>query len=178
MKLFTNLFSKNIETDVKKVAYIEAMMRAHLKRIQSALRGRPDAEGLIGLCNHLLSPTRISSAASLISREVSNAFSNQNISSTSELTIEWFVVVSVCPWLMPNTVLNHLSDGYLTLLDQLTKPAYFHPEGRHVVHWIYCSDGKEAGIHVTIVPNPKVVHTQAVFAQDFLTATERRKVGL
>jgi ribosomal protein S6 len=64
------------------------------------------------------------------------------------------------------------------MLDRLTKPAYSNPEGRHVAHWLYCSDGNQAGIHLTLVPNPKVIRTLVVFAEDFLTTTERRKVGL
>jgi len=157
---------------------IEAILRAHLKRMGLAYQGRPGTEGLRRLCDQLLASDRLSFAVGSIQQNLPDTLARKAPSNVTKLFTDWFVAVTVCPWLTAADVRAHLRGRYLALLNELTAPAYIQHGGRHVAHWIYCSDGKEAGVHLTLIPNPKVMRTVAVIAEDLLTPDERRQFGI
>lgn len=184
MGFLQNLFGKRGKEgdqgamDVTTATGIETMLRAHMRRLDSAGQGHPGANDLRQLCMQLLEDDRLSFTIESIRERLPDAMATRTFSSTTRLFPEWCVAVTVCPWLLADDVRSHLGRGYPALLSELTDPAYAQPGGRHVAHWIYCSDGAQAGVHLTLVPNSKVVRTTAVIAEDLLTPDERRKLGL
>jgi len=183
MSWLGNLFGKHgKESDqdtlnVTTAAGIETMLRTHLKRLD-AYQGRPGAKELRHLSNQLLEGDRWSFAVESIRQSISDSLSKNGFSHATKLFSDWYIAVTICPWLAATEVRTHLERGYPALLGELTNPAYAQPSGRHVAHWIYCTDGKQAGVHLTLVPNPKVVRAIAVIAEDLLTPNERREMGI
>ncbi len=157
---------------------IKTMLMAHLERLNSLLQRNPDGAVLKQLCKDLSTGEQWSFAVSFIGQQMPLALSGKEISSATKLTAEWFIAVTVCPWLMPVDVRPHLPGGYLTLLNKLTDPAFTIPEGRHVAHWIYCSDGKEIGVHLTLISNPKVGRIMTILAKDLMTESELQTAGV
>jgi len=157
---------------------VQVLLSAHLKRLDSAYRGRPHAEGLQQLCKQLSTGEQWLFAVSTIEQQSPHVLSEKEISNATKLTASWFIAVTICPWLTANEVRTQLPGGYLTFLNNLVSPAFIHPEGRHIAHWIWCSDGKESGVHLTLIPNAKVIRTVAVMAEELLTPSERRQAGL
>lgn len=162
--------------DVMTASGIETMLRAHLRRLDSAYQGRPGAKDLRRLCDQLLAGDRLSFAVGSIQQNLPDTLAKKAQSNATKLFTDWFVAVTVCPWLTVADVRAHLRGGYLALLGGLTASAQ--PGGRHIAHWIYCSDGKEAGVHLTLIPNPKVMRTVYVIAEDLLTPDERKQLGV
>jgi hypothetical protein len=164
--------------DVKTAVGIEQLLRAHLKRLCSAYQGRPGAGDLQWLCDQLLTGERLPFTVTSIEQRLPATLEEKAPSDATRLFTDWFVAVTVCPWLAATEVRANLRSRYLELLTTLTNPAYAQPGGRHVAHWIYCSDGKKAAVHLTLVPNPNVIRTVAVMAEELLTPDERRQMGL
>jgi hypothetical protein len=157
---------------------IKLMLMAHLERLYSLLQSNPDVAGLQQLIKDLSTGEPWSFTVSFIGQQMLLALSGREISSETKLTTEWFIAVTVCPWLAPDEVRPHLPGGYLTLLNNLTDPAFTIPKGRHVAHWIYCSDGKEIGVHLTLISNPKVGRVMTIMAKDLMSESEMQTAGL
>ncbi len=164
--------------DVMAATGIESMLRAHLKRLDSAHQGRPGADDLRLLGDQLLAADRLSFAVGSIQQNLPDALSKSKLSNASQLFTDWLVAVTVYPWLTADDVKAHLPAGYTALLNELTAPAYAEPGGSHVAHWNYCSDGRQAVVHLTLIPNPKVMRTVAVIAEDLLTRGELGQLGM
>lgn len=101
--------------------------------------------------------------------------------------------MAILPWLSPVEAREHLPGGYSKQLIELgTKVAVLDARSpsaaalgilpwTHLVHWIYCCDGTNAGVHMSLVPeaaNPQAKRTVAIIAEDLLTPDERKQMGL
>lgn len=178
-RLFGSKGGKEPDTsDVTSMPGIEVMLRRHLTRLDAFAKGRPDGRGLEQLCQQLLRPARLAFTVAEIAKQIQPSQSKQLNSSTTGSDNEWFVAITVSPWLMPDDVRAHIPNGYLALLDQLVAPALSGPKRPHIAHWIYCTNGERAGVHLTLIPDADRVPAPTILAQDLLTPSERRQAGI
>jgi hypothetical protein len=160
-------------------AGIEKMLDEHMARLANLFRGRPGEGEAQTFLDGAMEDRLLSFAVDAVHRNIPDAMLGAEIRHDSQMFPEWFVAVTVCPWLLPEEVKPHLDGGYLNLINTLSGPAVNMPGGRNILHWIYCYDGIHAAAHVSLMPNPQAPgHNPAVIAQDLLTAEERRQVGL
>jgi len=204
MDLLSKLFGKKESAqtpsvpDVMTATGIETMLRAHLKRLESAYEGRPGAQDLHQLCDQLLEDERLAFVVKSIQQNLPVALTKKKAYETSELfTVfaepSFYVAVTVFPWLAPTEVRAHLPTGYSKQLVELgAKVAILDHRSpadealgilpwTHLVHWIYCCDGKNAAVHLSLIPeaaNRKAKRTVMIVAEDLLTSDERKQMGL
>lgn len=178
---------------------IKTMLRAHLKRLESAYEGHPGSEDLHRLCDQLLADDQLAFVVKSIQDNLPGALANKTRYDTTQLFTTslgesaFFVAVTVFPWLTPAEVRAHLRGGYSNQLVELgAKVAVLDHRSpaeealgilpwTHLVHWIYCCDGKNAGVHLSLMPeaaNTKAKRTVTIIAEDLLTPDERKKMGL
>jgi hypothetical protein len=158
---------------------VEKMLREHMARLATLFQGRPGEREAQAFLDEALAADLLAYAVDAISRKLPDAMSSGTIQHESRSFSGWFVAVMACPWLLPEEVKPHLEGGYLRLITDISGPAINAPGGKNVVHWIYCYNGRQAAAHVSLLSNPQAPsRVPAVVAQDFLTAEERRQVGL
>ena len=156
---------------------IRGLMQRHLERLGSE---RGSVKGVPELCDQLLTDRLLSVAVSAVAKLLPGVLAGSTPSSSSNMTADWLVAVTVCPALLPEDVRGTFPNGYLALLDELAKPGLTQPEGRYVAHWIYCTKGdpQAAAVHLTLIPNSRVSAASAILATDLMTPTERQQVGM
>lgn len=161
---------------------IENLICRHLARMCGELQGHPQFQDLPKVRDQLASDEKLSFTVEAIQRKLPDCLSTKELATESRLFSDWFVAVTICPWLMPDEIRPHLPQGYLALLNQVTLPAYAasNAGGRHVAHWMYCTDGRRDGVHLTLIPNTvnRAWQIQPIIAQDFLSPDERRQMGM
>ena len=151
------------------------MLGQHLDRLHEATQGAPGAEGLKSLTLQLLTEPMVGWATSAIASRLP---ATGGCESDAKAFPEWYVAISVCPDIDPDAARLGMPGGYLALMNQVTAPAWALGD-LNVAHWIYCCDGKVAGAHLTMIPNPnKPRISPPLIAQDFLNATERQQLNV
>ena len=155
---------------------ITALLVAHLERLEGAARDQ-GSTGLGQLARELKEAKRLAQVVAAVQQALPQAVAREEPVSSSDLTPAWLTAVTVAPWLMPEEVRIHLPNGYLAMLDQLAELAGGLGGARHVVHWIYCTDGVRSGVHLTLIPG-RTIDAENIIAQDLLGPDERRKLGM
>jgi hypothetical protein len=158
---------------------IEQMLREHMARLATLFQGRPGEREALAFLNRVLDADLLTYAVDAIHRTMPDAVAAGEIRHDTRTVADWFVAVTVCPWLLPEEIQPHMEGGYLRLINDLSGAAVNSPGGKNVIHWIYCYNGSRAAAHISLLSNPQAPsHVPTVIAQDFLTAEERRQVGL
>lgn len=161
-------------------AGVEKLLREHVARLSELFNGRADVREAQVFIRQVLAEDLLAFAVQQISSKLPDAMAREEILHEMKMFPDWFVAVTICPWLLPEEVKAHLEKGYLDLVNNLAGPAWNAPEAKNLVHWIYCFNGRQAAAHLTLMPNSKGPYRNAatVIAQDLLTPEERRQVGL
>gem|GEM_PF-1770858 len=177
---------------------IELALRNHLEHLQSDYGNNPGADKLRRICAQLLAEEQLGFIVKSISENLPHALSEKKPYETSELFTKfaesgYFVAVTIFPWLTPEEVIEFSDEGYSKKLIELgTKMAvidFRSPEASalgilpwtHLVHWIYCCDGEDANVHLTLIPesvNPEADRTVFIIADELLSPAEKRQMGL
>jgi hypothetical protein len=188
------------DSDVPNAASdIENLLRNHLKRLKSKMSSHPGAAEIERAIAYLLQVEPLSFTVSTIEKNLAEALAEKKALETSFYfpsqlgeAGNW-IVVTVFPWLTPAEVRANLPSGYSQKLKELdvkvgaidirppTELAKRPLVWTNLVHWIYCSDGHEAGVHLTYVPqasNPRARRSFVLVAEDLLTPEEKRKMGM
>lgn len=158
---------------------VRKMLEVHIARLSKLFQGRPEEQETLRFIRRIVADELLTYAVDQISQKMPESLAEKKaIHTTGELG-EWFMAITICPWLKPEEVKAHLGQGYMELLDTLTRSGLNMPGGRNIAHWIYCSDGEQAAAHLTLIPNPQGTYIGAVvLAQDLLTPLERQQAGL
>jgi hypothetical protein len=155
---------------------IEFRLRQHIDRLHEHTKGSPGGDGLRALSSELLATSMLSWAVAAIAAKLP---ARTGVSSEGCDFDDWYVAVTVCSEVDPPSVAAEMPGGYLAYMNDVTAPAWAHPSGRKVAHWIYCYDGERCGVHLTMIPNPHLPRTSPpLIAQDLLTTAERRQLNI
>jgi len=158
---------------------VKELLKAHIVRLNGMYRGKPDEQQSLRFIQQVLNNDLLTFAVDQIAQKIPNAMAEKKVLQSTGTFGEWFMAVSICPWFKPEDVKANLGQGYMELLNGLAGPALNTPGGKNIAHWVYCSNGNQASVHLTMMPNPKGSSKgTVVLAQDLLTPQERQKVGL
>ncbi|HEX6208817.1 MAG TPA: hypothetical protein VF058_10740 [Actinomycetota bacterium] len=152
---------------------IRRAMHHHVLAVSSMLPRATGWDELRDHCRTLLSGDLFTFAASTIREEALLVHGRHAPASRRRLFRDWLVAVSVLPWSAP----GH-PGRYLALLAGLSEPAYEHPEGRHVAHWMAFDDGGELTVRLTVIPNHRVSAAPLLLPVDLLAPAERKLLRL
>jgi hypothetical protein len=167
------------EESWKSAAIVRGLLQEHIVRLSQMFQGKPKEQENLRFIQGVIADDLLAFAVDQITQKMPAAYAEKKISHATSEFGEWFIAITLCPWLTPAEVKTHLGQGYMKLLDELTRPALNVPGGRNVAHWIYCSNGERAGVHLTLIPNPQGLYKEVVvLAQDLLTLQECQQVGL
>ena len=159
---------------------IEQMLCIHVKTGIHHSSSQPGVNVLMGLLNELLKTGCLTFAVQAIKRNLTLSLDDREFHHETSVIGDYIIAVTTCPWLKVSEVRVHMPDGYLRLMNNLTEPACRQYAGKHVAHWIYCSDGKQAAAHLSFIPNPAKVDTSLTFpilAVDLMTQAEKAQLG-
>lgn len=181
-----------VTQEVTSVAGIEAMLRAHQTNLINMLTARKETSRLQKLCDTLVKDRCLSFAVTEIQTHLPEVLANstrfENLLFIQEANC--YVAILVLPAVAPADAMAYVPNGYLAVLGRYLQNLRFIPNNilgdkppkhwAHLGHWIYCCDGKQAGVHLSLVvdvqdPNPG---KQFIIAQDLLTPDERKQLGL
>lgn len=86
-----------------------------------------------------------------------------------------FLVVSTVPDRLLEEARMYFKGGYLSFLDEQVRDTEFELGEVNIVNWIFCSDGEESAIHLTLLPF--ATRGFAILAQDLFTEQQWSLVG-
>lgn len=158
---------------------VKALLKEHIVRLNRMFQGKPGERENLRFIQQVLTDDMLTFAIDQIVQKIPEALTEKRALQSTETFGEWFMAVSICPWLNPEDVKANLGQEYMELLNELAGPALSTPGGKNIAHWVYCSNGNQAAAHLTLMPNPKGTYKGAVvLAQDLLTPRERQQAGL
>ena len=128
------------------------------------------------LLKNLLLPETLTFTINLIKQKQNLSLKEKKIINETKVMGKLFLAITICPWFKTSEVKLHFPEGYLNLLNNLTKPAYSKTEYKHIIHWIYCSNGMNSIVHLSIIPAPDTIQAPPLLATDLLTNEEMRKI--
>ncbi|HET9914184.1 MAG TPA: hypothetical protein VFQ13_19980 [Anaerolineales bacterium] len=152
---------------------VEDLMRKHVARITDHPAFKSDAN-VVAFYRSLLSPAPLLFAQKTIAANLQAVFDGDQQYTEAQWIGDTFVMISIAPRLAPTSARGYFQGGYLKFLDVQLQQAGVQIGTTNIAHWIYCTDGKEAGVHLTAFPRVG----QRMVALDLLTNMERSQIGL
>jgi hypothetical protein len=159
---------------------IGQLLQEHVEWLSKKFQGRAGEKENQEFFHQLLADDLLAFASGKISQNISESLAQKKVLHAVQTIREWYIAVTVCPWFNPDEVKANLGKGYMDILEDIAGPAFRMPEGKNFAHWIYCFNGSQLSVNLTLIPNPKGSGYKGVmiFAEDLLTLKERVKVGL
>jgi hypothetical protein len=177
---------------------IEQLLRSYLEQLKSDYGERRGADQLSQLCAQLQEGELLGFVVNSISENLAQALSDKTPHEGDKLFTRfaesgYFIAVTIFPWLTPKEVIKFSGEPYsrklMELATQMTVFDFRSPQEAalgilpwtHLAHWIYCCDGKNANVYLTLMPeaaNPEADRTISIVADELLSSAERRQMGL
>lgn len=158
---------------------VKGLLKAHIVRLNGMYRGKPDEQESLRFIQQVLNNDLLTFAVDQMAQKIPEALAEKKVLQSTGTFGDWFMAVTISPWFKPEDVKANLGQEYMELLNDLAGPALNTTGGKNIAHWVYCSNGNQASVHLTMMPNPKGSSKgTVVLAQDLLTPQERQKVGL
>ncbi len=152
---------------------VKELMRNHIARITDHPAFKSNA-GVVAFYRSLLSPAPLSFVQRTVAANLQAVLDSDQQSTETQQIGGTFVILSIVPQLVPNRARVYFQDGYLHFLTTQLLQAEVEIGATSIVHWIYCTDGTEAAVHLTAFPKVG----QRMVALEMLTNAERSQIGL
>ena len=134
---------------------VKGLLKAHIVRLNGMYRGKPGEQESLRFIQQVLNDDLLTFAVDQIAQKIPEALAEKKVLQSTGTFGEWFMAISICPWFKPEDVKANLGQEYMELLNRLAGPALNTPGGKNIAHWVYCSNGNQASVHLTMMPNPK-----------------------
>jgi hypothetical protein len=159
---------------------IGQLLQEHVEWLSKKFQGWAGEKENQEFFHQLLADNMLAFASGKISQNISESLAQKKVLHAVQTIGDWYIAVTVCPWLNPDEVKANLGKGYMDILEDIAGPAFLIPEGKNLAHWVYCFNGSQVSVNLTLIPNPKGSGYKGVmvFAEELLTPQERQKVGL
>ncbi len=150
----------------------EDLMRRHLARVVESATVQPHPA--VSVCRALASPAILEWIRNSIAMNRSKSLAGDREYTDSTQIDGLCLLVTTVPKVFPEQARAYFPHGYIVFVDAQIQQAGFRIGAADIAHWIYCHDGDEAGVHLTLF----LTKGTPVVPLDLLTQKERSMIGM
>jgi hypothetical protein len=162
---------------------LERLLAQHLTRVKQSFATADGFQVMESHWNRLLRPNVQAFTVNVVRQELQRSLEDNRHRYQTQEFGRIFVAVSVIPALNPAIARKYFVAGYSGFMGQLIGESGYHAGGLDLAHWVVCSDGRQQAVHLTFLPDMKLIETQgsstiSILAQDLMTEDEKAEAGI